>query len=295
MASTDGAHIFPPRAGDQRIIDAIVAQGGPFGFGIDGDFRRALGIFLSLSDAQILTTSVDDMWQLYLLDQGLVDTPDPFTFVLSSPMAFPTRESNTGDISSGTSETHTVAMPTGVVSGDLLVIIFGTRTAPTITEPANWTKISQSTGSNTAIAVMYKVSDGTEGADEIVATGVPAVNAAWEVYRISGAANPASQAPEVAYAFADVDETDGDPPNLTPTGGAKNYLWFTAAFKRDDGNVTAFPGSYTNTGFEKVALAPAVIGFAERTLNASSENPGVFSWGVAADWTAVTIAIHPVS
>lgn len=84
MTDSDGAHIFPPRADDQRIIDAIAAQGGPFGLGIDGDFRKALGNFLGLSDAEILAHSVDDMWKHYLDDQGLVNAAEPFSFDLAA-------------------------------------------------------------------------------------------------------------------------------------------------------------------------------------------------------------------
>jgi hypothetical protein len=84
MTASDGAHIFPPRADDQRIIDAIAAQGGPFGFGVDGDFRRALGQFLSLSDDKILATSTDDMWRLYLDSVGLVNAAEPFDFALEA-------------------------------------------------------------------------------------------------------------------------------------------------------------------------------------------------------------------
>jgi len=84
MTDSDGAHIFPPRADDQRIIDAIAAQGGPFGLGIDGDFRKALGNFLGLSDTEILAHSVDDMWKHYLDDQGLVNAAEPFSFDLAA-------------------------------------------------------------------------------------------------------------------------------------------------------------------------------------------------------------------
>jgi hypothetical protein len=82
MANSDGAHIFPPRADDQRVIDAIASQGGPFGGGIDYDFRQALGIFLGFSDAEILQHSVDDMWKHYLDSEGLVNAAEPFCFSL---------------------------------------------------------------------------------------------------------------------------------------------------------------------------------------------------------------------
>ena len=230
---------------------------------------------------------------------GILALSDPVenlnvTWQEFQPMTFPTRQSNTGGAAASSSISHVVNMPAGVTSGDLLVIIFGTRASRTITEPSGWTKLSQSAGSNTSLAVIYKKSDGTEGADETVTLSANAW-AAWETYRITGAVDPASQAPEAAYAFADVDESSGDPPSLTPTGGAKDYLWLTVAFKRDDDEVTTFPANYVNTGFERTASTPAALGFAERTVNASSEDPGVFSWAQAADWTAVTIAIHPAA
>lgn len=82
MANSDGAHMFPPRAGDQRVIDAIASQGGPFGFGIDGDFRQAIGLFLGFSAEEILNISSDDMWKRYLDSEGLVNAAEPFCFGL---------------------------------------------------------------------------------------------------------------------------------------------------------------------------------------------------------------------
>ena len=81
MAASDGNTLFPPRAGDQRIIDFIAHHGTLTGKGVDQDFKQALGNDLGLSAARIQEMNPNDMWALWLATAGLTGKDhEPFEF-----------------------------------------------------------------------------------------------------------------------------------------------------------------------------------------------------------------------
>lgn len=219
-------------------------------------------------------------------------------------MAFPAVQArNTSSVgSAGTS--HTVSLPAGITSGDLLMVAFSYAvTGNTITWPGGWTEfgwspVEQTGGGTNGLACAFRQADGTEGATISVGTSV-STRSAHVSYRISGHENPATELPQGASALAQ--NSSGDPPSLTPTGGAKDYLWLAVSAGSEDTVETAAPASYTDlqaiagTGGGG-AGTKCVIATAERQLNAASENPGAFSGASASsDWAAATIAIHPTS
>lgn len=71
-------HIYPPRRGDQRIVDFIAAHGGSSTGDINRDFREALGLALGFSQTQILAFSIDDLWKRFKVANGIEDTSEPF-------------------------------------------------------------------------------------------------------------------------------------------------------------------------------------------------------------------------
>lgn len=73
-------HIFPPRRCDPRIVNFITAQGGNSTGDINRDFREALGLALGLTQTQIHTASIDDLWKRYKVANGIEDTSEPFDF-----------------------------------------------------------------------------------------------------------------------------------------------------------------------------------------------------------------------
>ena len=181
---------------------------------------------------------------------------------------------------------HTVALPTGIQSGDLLIAFFdasgGIGSGVTITWPGGWTEFasqlshsgSPSSGLALYFRAAYRQADGTEGASITVTTSSNA-SSGHNTYRITGAEDPATQAPEAATVQSTAAETTIDPPLLTPTGGAKDYLWLAVAASRGGGTLSATPTNYTN--LLQDSGADATLGSSRRELNAASEDPGAFT------------------
>lgn len=195
---------------------------------------------------------------------------------------------------------HTVSLPASIAAGDLLITTFGwTSNCPqTISWPAGYTpgtgaKIEHTTV--VGIDAAYRWADGTEGATISVGTS-GLTKSTHNSYRITGAENPSTQAPE----FVAVSGTSAgapDSPNLTPTGGSKDYLWLTSVNADGETDIAAAPTNFTNlvtatTGISGATSINCRMGSARRTLTAASEDPGTWT-NTSTSWTTQTIAIHP--
>ena len=210
-------------------------------------------------------------------------------------MAFPTVAATATSIDNANDTVQTVSLPGGIVSGDLLIIqLAGNNPSATTTVPTGWTRLFPDTvipSGQGMVAQFYRQADGGEGGSVDVITSANS-KTGHTAYRITGHENPATQAPEVS-AGASATSTTPDPDSLTPTGGAKDYLWLIATGW--DGNPTpvSSPANYSN----EISASPTgnvVMRTMERQLNASSEDPG--SWDTSPlsnEWAAWTIAIHP--
>jgi hypothetical protein len=141
----------------------------------------------------------------------------------------------------------------------------------------------------------------TDGPTEVKA--VNSVKLAAITWRITGAENPSTQAPQVSTVV-----TGGSLANtaqsgiVTPTGGAKDYLFLTMMSSAGEGvSATGAPANYTNlitanSGTVDTNTTNVCMAGASRQLNAASEDPGVFTHpGVVNGWSAYTVAIHPAS
>ena len=214
-------------------------------------------------------------------------------------MTFPTVETTANSNEPSDVTTHTVSLPSGITSGDLLICFFGLEEpdSNTITMPAGWNSIARGEytgGADAGVEAFWKDATGSEGSSMSVDTSL-SNRSAHVVYRISGAEDPSTQAPE--------GQGDGnansqsDPPSVTPTGGAKDYLWIVATGRTHDGTSTlTAPTNYGNIVeyASGAGSAHVLCCTARRELNASSEDPGTFGNGnVLAEWGAVTVAVHP--
>jgi hypothetical protein len=195
---------------------------------------------------------------------------------------------NGGSDTTGTS--HTVYLPSNISSGNLLLVFFSiyVSSVPTITFPGGWTQLYNTTYSTyVRSGAWYRVADGTEGATITVTTSTNASSAhtSYLLTQYSGT-------PEGAAATGS--SAAPDPPNLTPSWGAKDTLWFavcgTGAF---GGSVTSYPTNYADGKlylYTSGGNATAI-----RQLNAASENPGAFTLSSSAFWVAGTVAIQSTS
>jgi hypothetical protein len=215
-------------------------------------------------------------------------------------VAFPVvQATNTSaTLTAGTS--HVVSLPAGIVAGDLLIICLDKgSTSATVNAHADWTELLDEASAN-GLYIAYRWAAGGETNPTLVTSA--ATRSAEATFRISGAENPAIQAPQIGTTSSGASTTP-DPPTTTPTGGAKDYLWITfcgsAGEQADDGTFcTAFPTGYTDNQLEKTCGVAGtnlggLIAAATKQANAASDNPATFTISESLGWRAQTIAIHP--
>lgn len=219
-------------------------------------------------------------------------------------MPFPTVESITETIM-GTgfgSNSHNVAMPATVNSGDLLVIVFtffrNNATTISMTTPSGWTAkysaVTTYSVEQMGCAVFVRDADGTEGGTTVdVVTPEKTTVASAQVYRITGWSGDIADI-EYALSSTTVDAFDDspDPPNLALAGAtAKDALWLAIVHMNDDADtVDAYPTNYTD-GLHTNVDGQADVATCRRELNAASEDPGVFTLSFQEHWVTSTVAI----
>lgn len=206
-------------------------------------------------------------------------------------MAFPILVSENSSVNNTVNVNHIVDLPPSIIAGNLLVIIFSSRPTLVFT-PNYWSIDANSSATQTTHRVYSIVADGTEGASIVIQTN-EAVKSCHRTLQFSDYNE--STPLEAITNFLDSNDANPNSAELTPTGGAQDYYWITCYGQRDDGPVTVYPTDYINTGEERTDTASGSyhMAWADRELNASSEDPGAFTATVAADWSAVTIAIAP--
>jgi hypothetical protein len=215
-------------------------------------------------------------------------------------VAFPVVESTNTSATATAGTNHVVSLPAGIAAGDLIVIcmVIGSTSA-TLNTHADYTEVLDE-ASAVGLKVLYRLATGGESNPTLVSSAN--TRDATCTFRISGAENPDTQAPEVGTT-ATGSSTTPDPPTTTPTGGAKDYLWITfcgsAGEQADDGTYcTGFPTNYNDNQLEKTCGVAGtnlggMIAAATRQANGSSENPGTFTVSENNTWRAQTIAVHP--
>jgi hypothetical protein len=215
-------------------------------------------------------------------------------------MAFPVIADQNESVTATAGTNHVISLPANISAGDLLIIVLDKgSTAATINAHADWTELLDENSAN-GLYIAYRWAAGGETNPTLVSSA--ATRDATVTYRITGAVNPATQAPQIGTTATGT-STAPDGPSVSPTGGAKDYLWITffgqATEKADDDSlVTTFPTNYTLGQAEKTcgiagANLGGMIGSAARQANTATENPGAFTSAINAAWRAQTIAIHP--
>jgi len=203
-------------------------------------------------------------------------------------MAFPAVATSASSNVAAGSASKTVTLPTGIASGDVLVLWFHTDGNTTISWPAGYTELFEADmategGSGTG-SLAHRTCDGTEGSSITVTTG-GTQEAAWGVYRITGASG------NVEHAFAEGSSATPDPPNLTPSWGAKDTLWIATACEDNADLTGTAPTNYANNVLHQFNTDAEIV-MGTRALNAASENPGTFA-AAADEWICATVAVEP--
>ncbi len=192
---------------------------------------------------------------------------------------------NSGTDASRTS--HTVNLPSGILSGHLLIVIFTEIGNSTITFPAGWTSLFTQTGqgSTPTLTARYRVADGTEGSTITVSTG-SSVATSHISYRITGY----SGTPEVGSATVGGDSSP-DPASLSASWGYWNNLWLAIEGASGAVSLSSYPsgfGSGLNAGGGTCLTASARLNSTEAAVDS-----GAFTNSTPSYWVANTIVIKP--
>lgn len=193
---------------------------------------------------------------------------------------------------------HTVTLPGSISAGDLLLVLMNIgSTAATLNAHADYTELLDENNA-AGLKILYRWAAGGETNPTFVSSA--STRDATITYRITGAENPSTQAPEIGTTA-----TSTDPPTVTPTGGAKDYLFIamvgSGGEQADDGTFcTAFPTNFTDSQQEKTCGVAGtnlggLIAAAGFRTNASSSNPSAFTISEATTPRSQTIAVHPAS
>lgn len=163
--------------------------------------------------------------------------------------------------------------------------------------PSGWTQIYDET--DDYISIYEKIATGTESAGTVNFTQDASGRWACQVIKITGS-HP-TEASQVGGAANNVASSSVDPGSLTPSGGAKDWLWIAVDchghILQTSRTISTYPTNYTGiTPAQNSAggIGQSYVGSAYRQLNASSEDPGAFTLtGNIQFWYAVTIAVPP--
>lgn len=202
-------------------------------------------------------------------------------------MAFPVVQSRaTGRTTTTNTTSHPITLPAGITNGDLLLVIFSVDQIPDITPVGTkWVFYGFDNDATSAVTsvVFWKIADGS---DTLTITTSTAEQSSHISLRISGASGLVGN--DVTGS-----STNSNPPNLAMPYGAQDYLWIAARSGDSTVTATAAPASYsTLTTIAAAGTGGASTNTAERSLNASSEDPGTFT-STTEQWVAWTIGIVP--
>lgn len=221
-------------------------------------------------------------------------------------MTFPTYKSTTETITRATGTAFTANMPaSGINSGDYIILIIDRQ----ITQSQSYTQASGPTMSSAGISgswgastncgftqVWVRVADGTEnGATQNWNSSFNSVGFCVAKCTVIVVSGQATSSPISGSSVTSITSTTNpNPPSLTPPGGALDYLWITYAASSTNSSISSYPTNYS-TGHSSNAISGGSCASAIRTLNASSEDPGTFTFSVSGNTGALTLAIAPLA
>lgn len=211
------------------------------------------------------------------------------TFSTLSTASAPSVAARRTDSDSGNVTGHGIGLPTGIVAGNLLLVVVtmsgtGAVTINTGTSGTNWSIIGNVTSATSRSLVIAKIA---EGGDALALTTSTARAASYVGLRITGAGG----LPTAASATGS--DANPEPPSATASGDA-NRLW-VAARSTTSALTSSAPTGYTNSQASITAGGSVTTTqTAERTLYDATEDPGAFPVGTSADWVAWTIYVDPV-
>lgn len=209
------------------------------------------------------------------------------SYDITPTLGFPYVTGRSFGRSAAAATSHTINMPSGIVAGDLLLILFAVDGSPTCSiSSGGWTKLGQASNSTIVTqAIFYKVAAGSDTATVDTDASEENSHCVLLIKNASGLVSGTSTTGT---------STNANPPSHTPTASRK-FLWIaTAAIDNNSSmNISAAPSSYSDhiTTPGRVTTGANLVS-ADRFLEASSENPGAFT-SSSEEWVAWTLSVFP--
>lgn len=180
------------------------------------------------------------------------------------------------------STSHSVTLPTGVATGELLVVVFSSDGAPTCsTASTGWMKVGQASDGTSAVtgAVFQKFATGS---NSLSITTSASEQSSHVSFRISSGG-------VLVATSATGSSTNSNPPALTDI--PDDHLWIATRSGDAAVQATVAPSGYGNLTTQTGGASGASTATAERTVSASTtEDPGTFTSSTE-QWVSWTIGI----
>lgn len=207
-------------------------------------------------------------------------------------MAFPQAEATNTSSDSGTS--HTVSLPAGIQAGETLLVFFCCDSSESVGWSAGWNEIFEvANGTQVTLAVAWRKATGGEGAS-ITVTTPGSEQSAHISYRISGAIDPTSTAPEVSTG-ATGNDVNPNPDSLTAGGGSKEYLWIAVAGSNSGASTfSGYPYADNQVTSQAIGSGGCNVGVCSDEVETDTQDPGTFTIDQSIAWVACTVAVYPV-
>ena len=223
-------------------------------------------------------------------------------------MAFPSIRSQA--VTASTETTSVAVNYPGTISAGDTLLAFATTDGDNILDwaTAGWTELDgtdDSGGRDAHLSIAWKKAAGTESGtftlgldsnEEIVI----------RVFSVQDADDPATRPPEVNLSYSSASTTIAftAQPDLTPTGGAKDYLWFiVAGYDDDDGGMTEnlpapmqFPSNYDTNGqydISSTSSGSCSMDTSWRQYNGSVEAVGDGTAVTSEQYICQVCVVHP--
>lgn len=178
----------------------------------------------------------------------------------------------------------TVDLPASIVSGNLLLLGYGSNNSLAANVPSGWTQLERQTTAG-ALFIAYRVADGTEGSTlSLDRTGTSGIcgTVVWQIENYQGT-------PEKGTAVTGT-SANPDPPSLAPSWGSASTLWLVFCALSGSGSPTV--SSYPTNYIGGQVSTNGKIASAHRQLTASSDDPGTFTYSSSNGFYVNTVAVR---
>jgi len=234
------------------------------------------------------TWSDPTTWEQEMYDGENTDWVPAGLFPSTGMHVMGTADGQTGP---GASTLHPITLPTGIVPGEMLVVVFSSRfvTEASIQSGTGWTKLGQddidpNASSNTTGAIFYKIASGNDALT--IATIGNNVMTSHISYRIQGARR-------IYGVSATGNSNAPNPPEYSSVDGARDYLWIATMHIRGKVEATSAPSGFDDlTVKEHTGGANgASTATAHRFANVASLDPTSFAASGTTGWVSFTLAL----